>query len=134
MSTERSTYVDRLPETLTLKSRDGQEFEVKKEAALQMGIVRGMFGVLDEDPDDVISIEEVDGTILQKVIDFCCFQVRRKMEDMSAEEVQDWERNYTRTDTGTLLKILRVRLTNLFFSSARNPNYSLEKCCSLSAP
>lgn len=101
---------------LKLKSKDGEVFDVEKPIALQINFVKGMLEDVDEADGMEIPMGEVEAAILAKVVEFCKFHHQREISQISADEVDRWEKSFVQVDKSTLFQLILVSFLYAFFS------------------
>ncbi|MQM04121.1 hypothetical protein Taro_036911 [Colocasia esculenta] len=96
---------------LTLKSSDGEVFEVEEAVAMESQTIRNL--IEDECTADAIPLPNVAGRILAKVIEFCKKHVESaaKKGDESADRVVDdelktWDADFVKVDQATLFDLI----------------------------
>lgn len=97
------------PITLKLKSKDGAVFDVEKPVAMQIKFVNDMLQDVDEVDGMEIPMGEVKSSILTKVIDFCKFHHDHELSPSTADEIDNWEREFVQVDKCTLFHLILVR-------------------------
>lgn len=103
--------------TLKLKSKEGDTFEVDKAVAMHINFVKGMLEDVDESDGMEIPMGEVDSAILSKVVEFCKFHHTQEVNNMAADEVDRWEKEFVQVDKSTLFQLILVCLSACFLSS-----------------
>ncbi|KAI5010134.1 hypothetical protein ZWY2020_012271 [Hordeum vulgare] len=110
---------------ITLKSSDGEEFDVDKTVVMESQTLRHM--IEDECADNVISFPNVNSKILSKVIEYCKqhVQVRPKPADSTAAnaaansstsapaatpaptvDMKSWDAEFIKVDQATLYDLI----------------------------
>ncbi|URD95635.1 Skp1 family, tetramerization domain [Musa troglodytarum] len=98
---------------ITLKSIDGQEFQVEKEACVISEMIK--FVADDCDTDDVIPVTNISGKILAKVVEYMNkhleFASKKRSSDagkeIAEEEIKAWNNDFIKdVDTDTLYYLL----------------------------
>uniref|UniRef100_A0A5B6YQS3 SKP1-like protein n=1 Tax=Davidia involucrata TaxID=16924 RepID=A0A5B6YQS3_DAVIN len=91
---------------ITLKSSDGESFEVDEAVALESQTIKHM--VEDDCVDSVIPLPNVTSKILAKVIEYCKKHVDTpKADDRSAEEdLKTWDADFVKVDQPTLFDLI----------------------------
>ncbi|CAI5466190.1 unnamed protein product [Closterium sp. Yama58-4] len=98
---------------LKLKSSDGIVFEVDQEVALQSVTVKNMIANADvPSSSEPISLPNVSGCILVKVILYCKYHVDAKKPGtaekpaVTDDEVKAWDQEFVKVDTTTLFDLI----------------------------
>jgi len=89
--------------TVTLMAQDGPTFTVKKEVVDQLQTVKA--ALEDTKDDDIVPISNVKGDILQKVLEYCEYQVGEG-STKTEEEKRKWEEEYLKLDHTTLFQLI----------------------------
>ena len=91
---------------ITLRSSDGESFEVDEAVALESQTIKHM--IEDDCADSGIPLPNVTSRILAKVIEYCKKHVESpKSEDRSAEEeLKNWDAEFVKVDQGTLFDLI----------------------------
>ncbi|KAL5995667.1 SCF ubiquitin ligase complex protein SKP1b [Asimina triloba] len=98
MSTEKN---------VTLKSSDGEVFEISEAVALQSQTIKHM--IEDDCADSGIPLPNVTGKILSKVIEYCRKHVEaQKTSDEKAAEddLKSWDAEFVKVEQGTLFDLI----------------------------
>ena len=95
---------------ITLKSSDGETFEVEESVAVESQTIKHM--IEDDCADNVIPLPNVTSKILAKVIEYCKKHVDTpKTEDRAAEdEMKTWDADFVKVDQATLFDLILVSL------------------------
>ncbi|CAI0413096.1 unnamed protein product [Linum tenue] len=96
MSTEEKKLI-------TLKSSDGESFEVEEAVAMQSQTIKHM--IEDGCAGDGIPIPNVTGAILAKVLEFCK-KHQHHAPDPDAEELKKWDAEFAKVGQDTLYDLL----------------------------
>ena len=100
---------------ITLKSSDGETFEVEEVVALESQTIKHM--IEDDCADNGIPLPNVTSKILSKVIEYCKKHVESpKAEDRVAsvdEELKTWDAEFVKVDQATLFDLILVCLSDL---------------------
>lgn len=104
---------------ITLKSSDGETFEVDETVALESQTIKHM--VEDDCADTVIPLPNVTSTILSKVIEYCKKHVEArsgdKKDDKSTEDdLKTWDAEFVKVDQNTLFDLILVYPPSLSLS------------------
>ncbi|KAF2306294.1 hypothetical protein GH714_016324 [Hevea brasiliensis] len=95
---------------ITLKSSDGEPFEVDEAVALESQTIKHM--IEDDCADNGIPLPNVTSKILAKVIEYCKKHVETpKSDDRSSaadEELKNWDAEFVKVDQGTLFDLILV--------------------------
>ncbi|KAE9450291.1 hypothetical protein C3L33_17806, partial [Rhododendron williamsianum] len=93
---------------ITLKSSDGEAFEVEEVVALESQTIKHM--IEDDCADSVIPLPNVTSKILAKVIEYCKKHVETpKTEDRSAEdELKTWDAEFVKVEQPVLFDLILV--------------------------
>ncbi|GAB4853162.1 SCF ubiquitin ligase complex protein SKP1b [Ancistrocladus abbreviatus] len=91
---------------VTLKSSDGETFEVDEVVALESQTIRHM--IEDDCADNAIPVPNVTGKILSKVIEYCKKHVESsKSDDRSVDEdLKQWDAEFVKVDQNTLFDLI----------------------------
>lgn len=92
--------------TLKLTSKDGMTFDVPKDIAKQIKFVNDMLEDVDEVDGMEIPMGEVRGNILEKVIAFCTFHHNHELTPSTADEIDNWEKQFVKVDKCTLFHLI----------------------------
>ena len=93
---------------ITLKSSDGESFEVEEAVALESQTIKHM--IEDDCADSGIPLPNVTSKILAKVIEYCKKHVESaKSEDRTNEEdLKSWDAEFVKVDQATLFDLILV--------------------------
>lgn len=111
---------------ITLKSSDGETFEVEEVVALESQTIKHM--IEDDCADSGIPLPNVTSKILAKVIEYCKKHVENpKTDDRNAdEELKTWDADFVKVDQATLFDLILVNFSlNLPLSSFSHLSFSL---------
>ncbi|CAL1375903.1 unnamed protein product [Linum trigynum] len=90
---------------ITLKSSDGESFEVEEAVAMQSQTIKHM--IEDGCAGDVIPIPNVTGAILAKVLEFCKKHQQHAPDRQSdADELKKWDASFANVGPDTLYHLL----------------------------
>ncbi|KAE8655018.1 SKP1-like protein 1B [Hibiscus syriacus] len=91
---------------ITLKSSDGESFEVDEVVALESQTIKHM--IEDDCADNGIPLPNVTSKILAKVIEYCKKHVDTpKTDDRSADEdLKTWDADFVKVDQSTLFDLI----------------------------
>ncbi|KAI4968035.1 hypothetical protein ZWY2020_006653 [Hordeum vulgare] len=105
---------------ITLKSSDGEEFEVEEAVAMESQTIRHM--IEDDCADNGIPLPNVNSKILSKVIEYCNKHVQAKPADAGAssdtasaaaaapaapaEDLKNWDAEFVKVDQATLFDLI----------------------------
>ncbi|GMH17852.1 hypothetical protein Nepgr_019693 [Nepenthes gracilis] len=91
---------------VTLKSSDGEIFEVDEVVALESQTIKHM--IEDDCADSAIPLPNVTGKILSKVIEYCKKHVESlKSEERAADEdIKTWDADFVKVDQNTLFDLI----------------------------
>ena len=107
---------------ITLKSSDGETFEVEESVALESQTIKHM--IEDDCADTAIPLPNVTGKILAKVIEYCKKHVEAAASKSSAEdrssstsddELKTWDADFVKVDQNTLFDLILVHKLLLTF-------------------
>lgn len=93
---------------ISLKSSDGEEFEVSETVALESLTLKHM--IEDECADGAIPVPNVSGRILAMVIEYCKKHVESAKgdEEPSTEDIKTWDADFVKVDQSTLFDLILV--------------------------
>ncbi|ONK72621.1 uncharacterized protein A4U43_C04F21310 [Asparagus officinalis] len=93
---------------ITLRSSDGEEFEIEEVVAMESQTIRHM--IEDECAESGIPLPNVNSKILSKVIEYCKKHVdaaSAKTDDKSGdEELKAWDADFVKVDQPTLFDLI----------------------------
>ncbi|KAF8377796.1 hypothetical protein HHK36_031181 [Tetracentron sinense] len=91
---------------VTLKSSDGETFDVDESVALESQTIKHM--IEDDCADNGIPLPNVTSKILSKVIEYCKKHVETpKTEDRGfVEELKNWDAEFAKVDQATLFDLI----------------------------
>nr|CAB3445219.1 unnamed protein product [Digitaria exilis] len=98
---------------ITLKSSDGEEFEVEEAVAMESQTIRHM--IEDDCADNGIPLPNVNAKILSKVIEYCNKHVAaaKPADDAAAadasaggEDLKNWDAEFVKVDQATLFDLI----------------------------
>ncbi|XVE94523.1 hypothetical protein REPUB_Repub02eG0016000 [Reevesia pubescens] len=93
---------------ITLKSSDGENFEVDEAVALESQTIKHM--IEDDCADNGIPLPNVTSKILSKVIEYCKKHVEEpKADDRSTsvdDELKSWDADFVKVDQATLFDLI----------------------------
>ncbi|KAE8655948.1 SKP1-like protein 1B [Hibiscus syriacus] len=91
---------------ITLKSSDGESFEVDEAVALESQTIKHM--IEDDCADNGIPLPNVTSKIPAKVIEYCKKHVEAtKTDDRSADdELKSWDADFVKVDQATLFDLI----------------------------
>ncbi|EMS35771.1 SKP1-like protein 1B [Triticum urartu] len=99
---------------ITLKSSDGEEFQVEEAVAMESQTIRHM--IEDDCADNGIPLPNVDSKILSKVIEYCKKHVQADSTDASsststaaaapAEDLKIFDAEFVKVDQATLFDLI----------------------------
>ena len=104
---------------ITLRSSDGEEFEVEEAVAMESQTIRHM--IEDDCADNGIPLPNVNSKILSKVIEYCNKHVHaaKPADDAApavadasagAEDLKNWDAEFVKVDQATLFDLILVYL------------------------
>jgi len=93
---------------ITLKSSDGEAFEVDEAVALESQTIKHM--IEDDCADSGIPLPNVTSKILAKVIEYCKKHVDAANPDdkPSEEDLKAWDADFVKVDQATLFDLILV--------------------------
>ncbi|XP_006646753.1 SKP1-like protein 1 [Oryza brachyantha] len=100
---------------ITLKSSDGEEFEVEEAVAMESQTIRHM--IEDDCADNGIPLPNVNSKILSKVIEYCNKHVHASnstsddapapaTNSTSADDLKNWDADFVKVDQATLFDLI----------------------------
>ncbi|KAI3896582.1 hypothetical protein MKX03_023160 [Papaver bracteatum] len=89
---------------VTLKSSDGETFDVKESVALQSQTIKHM--IEDDCADNGIPLPNVTSKILAKVIEYCKKHDGDADEKDQKDEVKNWDAEFVKVDQATLFDLI----------------------------
>ncbi|KAI9109746.1 hypothetical protein K1719_019376 [Acacia pycnantha] len=91
---------------ITLKSSDGEPFEVDEAVALESQTIKHM--IEDDCADSGIPLPNVTSKILAKVIEYCKKHVdaANSEEKISEDDLRTWDADFVRVDQATLFDLI----------------------------
>ncbi|XP_039823146.1 SKP1-like protein 1 isoform X2 [Panicum virgatum] len=96
---------------ITLKSSDGEEFEVEEAVAMESQTIRHM--IEDDCADNGIPLPNVNSKILSKVIEYCNKHVHAaaaaaaaNSNAASGEDLKNWDADFVKVDQATLFDLI----------------------------
>jgi S-phase kinase-associated protein 1 len=92
---------------ITLKSSDGETFEVSEAVALKSQTIKHM--IEDDCADNAIPVQNVTGQILAKVIEYCKKHVDAAAADdekPSEDDLKNWDGEFVKVEQGTLFDLI----------------------------
>ncbi|KAF4360929.1 hypothetical protein CsatB_008070 [Cannabis sativa] len=93
---------------ITLKSSDGETFEVDEAVALESQTIKHM--IEDDCADNGIPLPNVTSKILSKVIEYCKKHVEApKVDDRASsvdDELKSWDTDFVKVDQATLFDLI----------------------------
>lgn len=96
------------PRKITLKSSDGETFEVDEAVAVQSQTIEHM--IEDDCVDNAIPLPNVTSRILAKVIEYCRKHVEASSSPDRAneEDIKAWDADFVKVDQTTLFDLILV--------------------------
>ncbi|KAI3851583.1 hypothetical protein MKX03_020754 [Papaver bracteatum] len=89
---------------VTLKSSDGETFDVKESVALQSQTIKHM--IEDDCADNGIPLPNVTSKILAKVIEYCKKHDDNANEKEKDDELTNWDAEFVKVDQATLFDLI----------------------------
>ncbi|KAI5319774.1 PREDICTED: SKP1 [Prunus dulcis] len=91
---------------ITLKSSDGESFEVEEAVALESQTIKHM--IEDDCADNGIPLPNVTSKILAKVIEYCKKHVdaAKPDEKISDDDLKAWDQDFVKVDQATLFDLI----------------------------
>ena len=113
---------------ISLKSSDGEEFEVDEAVAMESQTIKHM--IEDDCADNGIPLPNVSSKILSKVIEYCKKHVDASFNSSATknsdgvslgergieDEIKAWDAEFVKVDQATLFDLILVGVTVLFLS------------------
>jgi S-phase kinase-associated protein 1 len=89
---------------ITLRSSDGETFEVEEAVALESKTIKHMIEESSSSNQEVITLPIVSGNILAKVLQYC----EKHIEDdrSTAKELSTWDADFVKLDKDTLFQLV----------------------------
>lgn len=99
---------------ITLKSSDGEPFEVEEAVAVESQTIKHM--IEDDCADSGIPLPNVTSKILAKVIEYCKKHVEANTSDdkPTDEDLKAWDADFVKVDQATLFDLILVRFLSCF--------------------
>ena len=91
---------------VTLKSSDGQLFEVSGPVAFKSEHINNM--VQELGTAEVIPLPNVSGKILSKVIEYCKYHVEAQNSALTDDEIKTWDQEFVKGDQDTVFGLFMV--------------------------
>ncbi|KAJ8762128.1 hypothetical protein K2173_007278 [Erythroxylum novogranatense] len=97
---------------ITLRSSDGETFEVDEAVALESQKIKQM--IEDDCPDNGITLSDVTSNILSKVIEYCKKHVETPQSDDRSfpssvdDELKAWDAEFVKVDQATLFDLIKA--------------------------
>ncbi|CAL0313256.1 unnamed protein product [Lupinus luteus] len=88
------------PKKITLKSSDGEAFEVDEAVAVESQTIKHM--IEDDCADNGIPLPNVTSKILAKVIEYCKNHVEKPADD----DLKAWDADFVKVDQATLFDLI----------------------------
>ncbi|XP_020193292.1 SKP1-like protein 1 isoform X4 [Aegilops tauschii subsp. strangulata] len=85
---------------ITLKSSDGQEFDVEEAVAMESQTIRHM--IEDDCADNDIPLPNVDSKILSKVIEYC----KKHVQASPKPDLKSFDAEFVKVDRATLFDLI----------------------------
>uniref|UniRef100_A0A453CR49 SKP1 component POZ domain-containing protein n=1 Tax=Aegilops tauschii subsp. strangulata TaxID=200361 RepID=A0A453CR49_AEGTS len=90
---------------ITLKSSDGEEFQIEEAVAMESQTIRHM--IEDDCADNGIPLPNVDSKILSKVIEYCKKHVQTSTAAAApAEDLKSFDAEFVKVDQATLFDLI----------------------------
>ncbi|XP_047088294.1 SKP1-like protein 1 [Lolium rigidum] len=97
---------------ITLKSSDGEQFEVDEAVAMESQTIRHM--IEDDCADNGIPLPNVNAKILSKVVEYCSKHVQAAKpaaadgaaDGAPAEDLKSWDAEFVKVDQATLFDLI----------------------------
>ncbi|KAL4186256.1 hypothetical protein AMTRI_Chr09g32920 [Amborella trichopoda] len=99
---------------VTLKSSDGEVFEVEESVAVESQTIKHM--IEDDCAGNGIPLPNVSSKILAKVIEYCKYHVdaQKVTEDKTQEEeIKSWDAEFVRVDQATLFDLILASFSGI---------------------
>lgn len=99
--------------TITLRSSDGEEFEIEEAVAMESQTIRHMIEDIEDCAENGIPLPNVNSKILSKVIEYCkkhvdaAAAVSSKADDKAADDdLKNWDTEFVKVDQPTLFDLI----------------------------
>ncbi|KAI3851580.1 hypothetical protein MKX03_020751 [Papaver bracteatum] len=89
---------------VTLKSSDGETFDVKESISLQSQTIKHM--IEDDCADNEIPLPSVTSKILAKVIEYCKKHDDNADDKEKDDELKNWDAEFVKVDQATLFDLI----------------------------
>nr|XP_045085225.1 SKP1-like protein 1 isoform X3 [Aegilops tauschii subsp. strangulata] len=89
---------------ITLKSSDGEEFQVEEAIAMESQTIRHM--IEDDCADNGIPLPNVDSKILSKVIEYCKKHVQASPKPANSGDLKSFDAEFIKVDQNTLFDLI----------------------------
>jgi S-phase kinase-associated protein 1 len=107
---------------ITLKSSDGEEFEMEEAVAMESQTIRHI--IEDDCADNSVPLPNVNSKILSKVIEYCSKHVQAEKPagaaeggaatTPAAEDLKNWDPEFIKVDQATLLLFILLPVPKHF--------------------
>ncbi|RRT83643.1 hypothetical protein BHE74_00042764 [Ensete ventricosum] len=109
-----------MAKTITLRSSDGEVFEVEEAVAMESQTIKHM--IEDDCADNGIPLPNVTSKILAKVVEYCKKHVDAAARSSSSDDapsvtevdLKTWDADFVKVDQATLFDLILVRSLPLF--------------------
>merc|ERR1711871_171155 len=101
------TLIVMATKTVTLKSKDGEEFQVDQDAAFMSDTIKNMIDDTGDTGDEAVPLPNVESSILRKVIEYCTFHAAAQKEGAKPDEEKDsWDAKFVTVDDEVLFNLI----------------------------
>jgi len=91
---------------VTLKSKDGEDFQVEQDAAFLSDTIKNMIDDCADSGDEPVPLPNVESAILRKVIEYCQYHAQATKDSKSEEEKEKWDASFVTVDDEVLFNLI----------------------------